>query len=1365
MWKRPLIIFLIVTSLLTAGMVWFIQTTYFAGILKKVIVKFVPLEAGVNGDFKDLAINLIPPGISIQNPALSVKSKNIFNLPENSIIQAEKIVVSFHPFQMFSRNIKAKSVTIIKGNVQLAYDSMPFEKKKNKKTPLFNLKWDQLLRFRTESVRLEDTHVKLSVAEPGLSIDLNAHILLISQWESKIGLGYESEVELRDIKGDFPKKWNIPKFISNMRAHLKVNEVGLFLEDFYTLQDKLTFKANGNIKWDSSKGILAELKTDFMGELESLFNILPEFEKNKQLPHGVFIYHGEIQCNFDHFYESLKLNGSLSLKDVLFNGWKIDQIKSVGSWISSPTGGEVSIASAELESPEVYKRGGVQSGFGGKVSLGSFKFKPGNHDESVAISMQLENSHLHWFAAPKIDKIYPLDFRASGPIQIIFQPGKKQKLWSSDLKLKLNINELLLDNQHLGKTKPVKKMIMVPAFSLEGGVRVDGNGIVPQGLSLVLPDSKFQVVGKVEYETGFDLFANGPVSLKDIKHIGEIPIDGNGSVSAHIHGPTSRTIVDFDVDLKNAYYLSLKFGDVKGRITYDEDADKLFIQNVLATQGTTVYSVNGLLDFGKLEKAALDVQIQKGKIQDFILIFEELTSRLWWFPKQIRGEMSGNLKVQGGLSLSNLEVVAQINGNNWEYFGERFKQVTMHGGYDKGKYYLESFKTTKRSGLLFGKISYDNEGIIDWKLESDSFTANELNHIAKLDVPIRGKVKILSKGGGKEDAIESNTRINVTEVVVRGVSMPSSFFDLGTSKGILTLKTNVFDGQGIIDLSYNSKHGANSSVHAFCKNLDFSTLLLLLNPKSIIDTTLSGTVSGGLNLNFKTGDFGHSDGKIELIDYTLAKTGSKFKLSHPFVVKINNGTFPLTQLGIQGKEGEAILSIRALDTVLDGVVTGNVDASVMEFFTSTVSQASGLAQLDFVIAGTVLEPSLFGKAELDSIRFKSPSLESPFENVSGVLQLKQNILNIRNFKCDLAQGQIFSNGMIKFYWNKYPSITLDISLYGNKLKIYPFQYIKTNGKLHVAGETAPYLIDGSVIASSALSKEKILGQNQGVSLKTARFIPPASESEESDAGYFNLDINATAEKEIFIKNELFDAELSGEVKVINTIDVPRILGSAEVVQGKMLFKDKVFQIQSGTVQFENPTVINPKFSLTAVAEIGQTKVQLFASGTMSQPKIELTSNPAMLENEILSLLTMGLSSEDVKKLGANDRSTVEKSEAFGILLNSLDFNRDIQNKTGFEIQLDESVNPQTGNSVFRPRTDTDSAVSPKIVIKKKIGKKLELSVGSTVGVGTGTEQEVNAELQVTPNFSVNGVWDSLEGADAKNKTSYGLDLKLQKKFK
>ena len=123
-----------------------------------------------------------------------------------------------------------------------------------------------------------------------------------------------------------------------------------------------------------------------------------------------------------------------------------------------------------------------------------------------------------------------------------------------------------------------------------------------------------------------------------------------------------------------------------------------------------------------------------------------------------------------------------------------------------------------------------------------------------------------------------------------------------------------------------------------------------------------------------------------------------------------------------------------------------------------------------------------------------------------------------------------------------------------------------------------------------------------------------------------------------------------------------------------------------------------------------------------------------------------------------------------LVLHSLDFNRDLEDKTGFKVQLDESVNTQQGVSAFRPQSQVDSAAAPQITIRRKIGDRLSLSAGKTFGTGTVQSNQANLDLSVNRNLSITGVFNNYGTSGAADtqvnqQNSWGLDFKFQKRFK
>ena len=419
-----------------------------------------------------------------------------------------------------------------------------------------------------------------------------------------------------------------------------------------------------------------------------------------------------------------------------------------------------------------------------------------------------------------------------------------------------------------------------------------------------------------------------------------------------------------------------------------------------------------------------------------------------------------------------------------------------------------------------------------------------------------------------------------------------------------------------------------------------------------------------------------------------------------------------------------------------------------------------------MIGGTLKVPKLTGSGEVTGGMIRISGIETPIENIDGSFSLNDGTLEFEEFEADLASGRATLDGNIEFFLTKWPTLRLGMGLNGNKLKVYPFQVAKVRGKIDVSGTERPYVVGGKILLENAITREKIANA-RGPGLRSVQYMPPSSVSSTTAVPLFRLDIAVSAPGNIIVQNELMDLEAKCEIRIVGTIDNPRPLGTATAVQGKILFKDRAFQILNGTIEFDNPTVLNPRYEMLAVTEVANRRIQLFSAGRFDEQKFEFSSNPPMSEPEILSLLALGVSGEDTRKFRSNDRSAYESGEAASLVLHSLDFNREVQNKTGFSIGIDEAIDDQKGSSAFSRAGNADSATAPKIVIRRQLGERVGVSAGSTVGVGASIQREVNAEVSVTKGLSVIGVWDSIEGATAEDpkRSSFGVDLKVQKRFK
>jgi hypothetical protein len=1371
--KSSILIFTLLLAVLTVGSVIFIQSSAFARILKRAAVKYIPKNIGIDGDFSNLSVQLFPPGIAFVNPIVNVSEKNIADLPSGTHVEAERMELSFRPFQMLSGRVSIHEVKVVNGFLKTAI--IPRNTQAKKKKSGVPLSWDDLIEVKAENIVLENMRVDLSIPASELDLKFNAKRIDVESQVKGKHLVYDLFIHLDALDAQTPKDWPYPHQLDSLRVNASLDQDSLQLKEFELVREGTQVIADGQILGDVLKGVglKADLNLKLMGDMGLMLDFLSQGKKtaesSSKLPTGHIKFEGKTTVELDRPQETLTATGNFTGENVKYMDYQFDRIQVEGAYIAGQgSAGEIQVKKALLEGEEKPKNGGKQLGSGGKVELGAFNYQLGS-SAPLEVDAKIERAHIHWLGAALLESFYSLDGRISGDLKIKFTPPTETQAWLIQAHTDWGIQGLQLDNQRHGKIKPLNRIFLIPQTKLVGDVTVNENRVSFTNMTVSSAATQLTVEGGIGIgkKTEFDIKAVGPIDFADFTTLVENDIKGKGGLAIHVHGPGDQVQIDFDGDLTDFYYLRLHFGGFNGRITWDDAPSMLRFKNIQAIKNRTRYVLQGNLNLLGEETMELSVGVPSGNINDFFSIFQDLTKQFEWFPQTLTGDMKGSMKLYGGLALSKMKVDASIQGASWEYLGERFRTVNLQGGYDEGKYFISQFQGLKRTGLVNASISYDTKEILDWSVSTEGLALLDIDHLARLDVPIRGKLTAQSKGKGKMGSIESMTRLRADEVAIRGRAQAPSYLNVQTKNGKATFQGEAVGGQATLDAYYDFTLGNACSIKAEAKNLDFTPIVLLLNPSLLDDQALLSRVSGSYQIGFQSGKFETGSGFFKVEDYLLAKTGTYLKLEKPLDVRIERGTFQITDVSLSSDEGRLSADLRSEQGFLNGQIRGALDLGITEFVTSSVAHGHGLIRMDLKMSGSVKEPLLEGAGKIQNGVIKLASLETPLENIEGRFTLSKWIVRLNEMEADLAGGRATAEGEVELYADRYPRLNLGLNLSGNKIKVFPFQVVKVRGKLGVRGTDRPYLVDGRIFIDNALSREKI-ANSRGPTSRSAQYTPPPSATSNSDFPLFKLDIAVSAPGNVIIQNELVDLEAKGELKIVNTLDNPRPMGLAQAIQGKILFKDRAFQIQSGTMEFDSPATINPRFEVLATTELNNRKIQMFAAGRLDRYKIEFSSNPPMPENEILSFLALGVSSDDSRRLRMTDRSAYEQGEAASLVLHSLDFNREVQNKTGLQIGIDEATDQTAANSAFRSRAETDTnAASPKIVIRRQLGPRVGLSVGSTVGVGASTQQEVNAEVQVTRRLSVQGVWNRIETAnqDEPGRSSYGVDLKVQKRFK
>ena len=135
--------------------------------------------------------------------------------------------------------------------------------------------------------------------------------------------------------------------------------------------------------------------------------------------------------------------------------------------------------------------------------------------------------------------------------------------------------------------------------------------------------------------------------------------------------------------------------------------------------------------------------------------------------------------------------------------------------------------------------------------------------------------------------------------------------------------------------------------------------------------------------------------------------------------------------------------------------------------------------------------------------------------------------------------------------------------------------------------------------------------------------PKEQEHKKSDLKIFPILLALKAPKRFMIQGFGLESLWEGQLDVIGHLSDTQLVGSINLVKGKLDLLGKIMKISEGKITYDQIVPNDPLLSITAVREIDGVMISLIVEGRASSPRFTFLSNPAMAEEEILSRLLFG----------------------------------------------------------------------------------------------------------------------------------------------
>lgn len=351
-----------------------------------------------------------------------------------------------------------------------------------------------------------------------------------------------------------------------------------------------------------------------------------------------------------------------------------------------------------------------------------------------------------------------------------------------------------------------------------------------------------------------------------------------------------------------------------------------------------------------------------------------------------------------------------------------------------------------------------------------------------------------------------------------------------------------------------------------------------------------------------------------------------------------NSTFTATPLapffditGISGVSGQ-----------LDGQIRsrGRINMTLPPQVTGHLKPGAGTIKVSVDAAGTFSDPEITAGIVLEGLHYPVPDAGLTVSNLNGTIALSNDRLNITALTADLGQGTLNVTGDLALE-NFMPVsgqarlVTRNVAVSVEDTLDAAFNTDLTfSGSREKSGLTGTVeMIHGEFYRDFEFDLAEALESRK---MGRAGTVETASDAEEpSFIDKTALDIAVIYRDPFILDNNLAFIMVEPDLKVTGTVSRPVITGRATIAEGTVVYQKRQFDIETGIIDFVDPFRIDPKITLQASTAIRTWVIYMDVSGKTDNLRFRLYSDPAETHEDILSLLIIGKTTNELGQGGGS----------------------------------------------------------------------------------------------------------------------------------
>ncbi|EFI33899.1 protein of unknown function DUF490 [Desulfonatronospira thiodismutans ASO3-1] len=325
--------------------------------------------------------------------------------------------------------------------------------------------------------------------------------------------------------------------------------------------------------------------------------------------------------------------------------------------------------------------------------------------------------------------------------------------------------------------------------------------------------------------------------------------------------------------------------------------------------------------------------------------------------------------------------------------------------------------------------------------------------------------------------------------------------------------------------------------------------------------------------------------------------------------------------------------------VLQGRLVSDVElAKVAPLFLPPELTLSGILQSGVDISGTLHEPELDGKIELDDGVFEHTVAGVYLKDINALIRGRNDQVVLEELAAsDGEAGRIRGSGSLGLDPEMEMPWDFDLQIENTNILRHPLAVVNiTSCDLELSGDMTRASVKGSLTFGS-IDARLPPGSPPGVvhidvteKNKPPSDLPPPPRQMDLEDYPVDLDLELNFPARVYVRGRGLDSEWAGHLYIDGKAHEPRIRGELSPVRGRFTFLDRRFDLdRDSQVYLDGAYPPDPTLDMRAHYRQRDRNITVRIHGRALNPDLDLESDPPMHEDEILAWILFGRDLSDL----------------------------------------------------------------------------------------------------------------------------------------